>query len=88
MSRFFGATLLGCALLVPAAMQAQDHKDSQNKRVYDSSHKDYHQWNDNENQAYHGWLKDNHKSEHDYSKASKKEQSAYWNWRHEHPDGH
>lgn len=88
MSRNFGVVLLGVALSMPIAVQAQDHQDSQTKRYYDSKHKDYHEWNANEDQMYHQWLKDNHKKDHDWSKASKREQNDYWNWRHEHPDSH
>jgi len=94
MSRFFGAVLLSAALLVPVGVQAQEgrddhsHSDTQSKRYYDSTHKDYHQWNSNEDQAYHQYLKENHRADKNWSKASKKDQNAYWNWRHEHSDSH
>ncbi len=91
MSRFFGAVVLSAALFVPATVLAQDHQDrqdTQNKRYYDSAHKDYHQWNSNEDQSWHQYLQENHKSDHDFSKANKREQTQYWNWRHEHPDSH
>lgn len=88
MSRFLGALLLSAALFVPAALQAQEHNDTQAKRYYDAKHKDYHEWNANEDQAYHRYLQENHRKDHDWAKASKKEQANYWNWRHEHPDSH
>ena len=90
MSRFFAAVLLSAALFSPVAIQAQDHqdRDDQNKRYYDSTHKDYHEWNANEDQAYHQYLKENHKKDREWTKASKKEQNDYWKWRHEHPDSH
>lgn len=89
MSKFLSAVFLSFALLAPVALQGQDsHDQDQNKRVYDSTHKDYHEWNANEDRAFHQYLKDNHKKDHDWSKASKKEQNNYWNWRHEHPDSH
>lgn len=92
MSRIFGAVLLSAALFVPATIvQAQDHQDrqnTQNKRYYDSTHKDYHEWNANEDQAYHQYLQENHRKNQDWSRASKRDQNAYWNWRHEHPDAH
>ncbi|MDQ2840321.1 MAG: hypothetical protein M3Y72_04630 [Acidobacteriota bacterium] len=90
MSKFLGSFLLSLALVTPVALHAQDHQDQdhQNKRYYDSTHKDYHEWNANEDQAYHTYLKENHKKDHDWSKASKKEQNNYWNWRHGHPDAH
>ena len=55
-------------------------------RVYDSNHKDYHNWDDRENQSWNRYLKENRKRQHDFKKANKKEQSNYWNWRHSHPD--
>lgn len=56
-------------------------------RVYDSGHKDYHNWDDNENRAWGQYLSDNHEKSHDFKKAKKKEQSNYWNWRHDHEGG-
>ncbi len=92
MSKFLGSVLLSLALVTPVALHGQDRprqaQDQQNKRYYDSKHKDYHEWNGDEDQRYHEWLKENHKKDHDFSKASKAEQNAYWNWRHEHPDSH
>ncbi len=88
MSRFFAVVLLSGALSVPVAIQAQDHNDNQNKRYYDSTHNDYHEWNANEDQAYHQYLRDHHKKDHDFSKASKREQKDYWNYRHNHQDSH
>lgn len=55
-------------------------------RVYDSGHKDYHNWDDNENQAWIRYQDEHHMKHHDYKKASKREQSEYWTWRHDHPD--
>jgi type III secretory pathway component EscR len=88
MSRFLSSVFVSLALVTPVALQGQDSQDHQNKRYYDSTHKDYHEWNANEDQKYHQYLKDNHKKDHDWSKASKKQQDNYWNSRHEHPDSH
>jgi hypothetical protein len=63
--------------------QDQQHAD---KRIYDSDHKDYHNWDGNEDRAWRQYQSDQHKDYRDFSKASKKEQSDYWNWRHDHPD--
>lgn len=90
MSKILGGLIISIALAAPIAIQAQDHNDqnNENKRVYDSSHKDYHQWNSQEDSNYHQWLKDNHRKDHDWNEASKKEQQEYWNYRHDHPDSH
>jgi hypothetical protein len=55
-------------------------------RVYDSGHKDYHNWDDNEQKAWVEYQDQHHMKHRDFNKASKKEQADYWNWRHEHPD--
>ena len=86
MKKILTGMLLSVALCVPAALQAQDHDEHQDKRYYDNSHKDYHQWNTDEDSSYHQWLKDNHRKDHDWAHASKKEQQQYWNWKHEHGD--
>ncbi len=80
------------AIATPRLQDDQDSRNSQNSkdakqhRVYDSTHKDYHNWDANENQAWNRYLSENHRKPHDFSKASKKEQTEYWNWRHTHPD--
>ena len=91
--------VLTAALVAPTAMTtvgvAQDdqHHDNQRtdqqnqqKRVYDRSHKDYHDWNDNEDRAYHQYFQEQHKTYRDYSKQNRTGQDQYWNWRHDHPD--
>jgi hypothetical protein len=76
------ALLLAIGLTAPLVM-ADDHD---NKRYYDKSHKDYHQWNDNENKNYNVFLGEKHIQVHVWKKAKPSEQQQYWNWRHEHPD--
>jgi hypothetical protein len=56
-------------------------------RVYDRSHKDYHNWDDHENQTWGVYLTNNHRTYVEYGKARRSDQNAYWNWRHAHPDG-
>jgi hypothetical protein len=82
---FLSAALIVPAL-VPATRAAAKQDASVQVRVYDSEHKDYHNWDDNENRAWGQYLSENHKQTHDFQKADKKEQSDYWNWRHAHPD--
>jgi hypothetical protein len=86
--RFISIVLLGAAIGAPAAVVAsaapQDHRDD--NRVYDKDHKDYHNWDDHEDKAYRSYLKEQHKGYRDFKKLNDRDQSAYWNWRHEHPD--
>jgi hypothetical protein len=93
---FFGFFVLTAALAAPAAIhaaakpqdngrQAESHDKDQN-RVYDRSHKDYHNWDANEDRSYHQYLGDKHKEYRPFTETKPKEQTAYWNWRHSHPD--
>ena len=85
MNRFWTSALLSAALVVlaPAVLQADDHKDDAH-RYHDKSHKDDHEWNNNENQAYHMWAKEKHRKDEDFSRLKERDQQSYWNWRHEH----
>jgi hypothetical protein len=98
--RHVGSFLLGAALIAPAGMLAgtnfQDdhHQDDKHRnrdeqsqrRYYDKSHKDYHNWDDREAGAYQRWTTENHRDNRDFAHLKHKEQSEYWNWRHDHPD--
>jgi hypothetical protein len=84
MSSLFLAATLAAPVAIKAAAGPQDA--SVQVRVYDSGHKDYHTWDDNENRAYGQYHSENRRSSPEFSKASKKQQSQYWNWRHSHPD--
>jgi len=88
--KYVAPLFLSAALVVPApvlaARAAAKQDASVQVRIYDSEHKDYHDWDDNENRAWGQYLSENHKKDHDFQKADKKEQSDYWNWRHAHPD--
>jgi hypothetical protein len=86
--RFIGTMILAAAIATPVAMMAAPgpKDDGIQVRVYDSGHKDYHNWDDNENKAWGVYLSSNHKKSHEFSKSNKREQSNYWNWRHSHPD--
>lgn len=91
--KFFGAAVLTIALATPAVMMAaprrqyekgHDQEEQHNqKRIYDSQHKDYHNWDNNEDKEWRQYQSTEHLKYHDYSKANKKEQSNYWNWRHQ-----
>ena len=86
--RYIASLFLTAALVMPVAMMAAPapQRASVQLRVYDSDHKDYHNWDDNENRAWGQYLAENHRDSHEYQKSNKKEQSQYWNWRHAHPD--
>jgi hypothetical protein len=88
--RILVALVVGAALLAPASIQAagpQEHRPATNqKRVYDRSHKDYHVWDDREDHAYRQYFGDQHKTYRGYSTLNRKQQTTYWNWRHEHGD--
>jgi hypothetical protein len=73
--------------MAPAAILVAAPQTKVSVRVYDSKRKEYHNWDDNENHAWGAYLTTNHLKSHDFKKASKKEQSSYWDWRHDHPDG-
>jgi hypothetical protein len=95
---FISSFFLTAALAAPAAISAarqqdnerqqENHRDDKDRdnRVYDHSHKDYHNWDDNEDRSYRQYLGDRHKDYRPFSETKPKEQTAYWNWRHSHPD--
>lgn len=84
--RYIGAIFLATALTAPIAVIAAPAPQAVQVRVYDSEHKDYHNWDDHENAAWGRFLAENHRKDHEYAKANAKEQREYWNWRHSHPD--
>ena len=64
---FLSTTMLAGALLIPTvvmpvALQAQDHKSYHDKR-----HNDDHDWNDHEDRAYRLYLKQNHRKYREFS---------------------
>ncbi len=84
---YIASIFLTAALLAPVAITAAPAPQaSVQVRVYDRSHNDYHNWDDNENRAWGQFLVENHRKSHEFSRANRKEQSQYWNWRHRHPD--
>ena len=88
MRHYFSALLLSAALLAPLAVKAADdeHRNSNERRYYDRTNKDYHQWNNNENRAYQRYALENHRSNSKFSTLNSQQQGEYWNWRHDHPD--
>ena len=87
--RLVTSLFLTAALAAPMSMMAipSPQGATVQVKVYDRTHKDYHNWDDNENRAWGVYLTNNHRPRHEYTKAKKSEQDQYWNWRHSHPDG-
>jgi hypothetical protein len=86
-NRFIASLFLTAALAAPVAiMAAAVPQVGVQVKVYDKSHKDYHNWNDNEDRAY-TQFRGPHKSYNvTFSKTTPKQQTTYWNWRHANPD--
>jgi hypothetical protein len=86
--RYIRSLLLTASLAAPISMVAAalPQEASVQVRVYDSEHKDYHNWDAQEDRAYRGYLTEQHKTYRKYDKQNHKTQDSYWNWRHEHPD--
>jgi hypothetical protein len=82
---FINSIFLGAALIAPMAITA--HAAPQiNVRVYDSKHKDYHNWDDREEHSYQAFRVEHPKYNATYSKTKSSQQKEYWTWRHAHPD--
>jgi hypothetical protein len=55
--RFIGSLLLAGAIFAPTAIMAAPlPQEGIQVRVYDSHHRDYHNWDDREDHAYRGYL--------------------------------
>jgi hypothetical protein len=85
---FIASLFLAAAIAAPVTMMAAPvpQQASVQVRVYDSGHKDYHNWDDREDRAYRGYLTEHHITYREYNKQNHSTQRNYWNWRHEHPD--
>jgi hypothetical protein len=86
--RFVTALFLTAALAASGSIvaAATPQEASVQVRVYDSHHRDYHNWDDREDRAYRGYLTERHENYRSYDKQNHKHQANYWNWRHSHPD--
>ena len=93
--RYLSSLLLTAALAAPVATMAaaspqddRNHENSQgenNKRYYDKSHKDYHNWDANEDRSYQRYQTERHEKR-PFVQLSTRQQTVYWNWRHSNPD--
>lgn len=88
MKRYLSTLFVGAALMAPVALRADDdhHDRDRERKYYDSTNRDYHQWNDQENRAYRQYLESQHRQFREWNKASKRQQRDYWKWRHTHSD--
>jgi hypothetical protein len=94
--------VLTAALAAPAAIRVvaapQDNgrqddnhhedRDKDNKRIYDKSHNDYHNWDSDEDHRYHEYLTERHRDYRPFNELNAKDQRDYWNWRHAHEEHH
>jgi hypothetical protein len=87
-SRSIGLFILAGAILAPAATIAAPgpQEAGVSVRVYDSNHRDYHNWDDREDRAYRRYYSEQHKTYREYNKQNARDQRNYWKWRHNHPD--
>jgi hypothetical protein len=79
---FLTAALAICGPVVSAAPQDAGVQI----RVYDSHHRDYHNWDDREDRAYRGYVDGRHEHYVTYEHRNPRYQRNYWKWRHNHPD--
>src|SRR5579863_3219500 len=93
--QFVGLCLLSAAIVMPAAIrsgarpQDRDHRDDgrqDDRRAYDSVHRDWHDWDDREEGAYKRFLEERRRPYRSYFDVDVRTQADYWNWRHGHPD--
>jgi hypothetical protein len=86
--RFIGTLFLAAAIVAPAVIVAEANAQdaSVQIRVYDSHHRDYHNWDDREDRAYRGYLDSQHRQYREYNRQNSRSQRNYWKWRHNHPD--
>jgi hypothetical protein len=87
--RYVASLFLAAALAGPMSIMAVPRPvdATVQVRVYDRTHKDYHNWDAHENQTWGVYLTNNHRPYVEYTKARRGDQDGYWNWRHAHPDG-
>ena len=85
-NRLFSGALLAVAISAPAVLAAAPAPQALQVRVYDSNHRDYHNWDDREDRAYRRYYTEQHREYRAYDQENARRQRAYWKWRHNHPD--
>ncbi len=91
MKRILVTMMFGTLLTGTVALRADDDHDkhrerTQERRYYDSNHRDYHTWNDAEDQAYRRYLNENRHEYREFERMNKRDQLRYFKWRHEHEE--
>jgi len=84
--RAIAAIILTAALAAPVTMLAAPAPQDGQAQVYDTGHRQYHNWDNNENRAWGVYLSETHRIPLEYSRASRSEQEQYWNWRYANPE--
>jgi len=80
------AALAATTSITSAANPQDGDRRDDHVRYYDRSHKDYHNWDDNEDRSYRIYLGERHREYHPFVEVNHRQQQSYWNWRHAHPD--
>jgi hypothetical protein len=74
--------LLGGCLLAPVLTSGCGTRVGVGYRSYDSYHRDYHQWDNNESRYYNQWVIETRRPNREFRRLRRDEQRAYWTWRH------
>jgi hypothetical protein len=87
---YIASLFLSDAIAAPGAIMAipVPQQVGVQVRVYDRSHKDYHNWDENENRAWGTTFPKTTGILTNTPRLRSKEQSQYGKWRHAHPDQH
>jgi hypothetical protein len=85
-NRILSGALLAVAIAAPVVVTATPTPQELQVRVYDSNHRDYHNWDDHEDRAYRRYYSEQHRQYRAYDRENARRQRAYWKWRHNHPD--
>jgi hypothetical protein len=85
-NRILSGALLAVAIAAPVVVTATPAPQELQVRVYDSNHRDYHNWDDHEDRAYRRYYSEQHRQYRAYDRENARRQRAYWKWRHNHPD--
>ena len=77
-----------CVILLAgiSIMSADLKAEVRYHRYYDRDARDWHQWNDKEASAYRRYTAERSARYREYARLKRAEQSAYWKWRHTHPN--
>jgi hypothetical protein len=97
-TRCISSFLLVAALAAPTALRAlpapldarqpgnAQRNDQGSQRIYDPSHRDWHEWNDREERAFRMFMVETLRDYRDFFRLNERDQIEYWNWRHGHSD--